>query len=83
MQVLLEAGADENSADPRSQVPLHFAAKHGQIATLQMLLYAWTGHKIANWSGTPMHLAASQEFETTVKVHRASPTQSPANSVCM
>ena len=45
MQVLLEAGADENSADPRSQVPLHFAAKHGQIATLQMLLYAWTGHK--------------------------------------
>ena len=67
---LLRAGADVNGPQGDGMTALHWAAHNGDLATLQVLLYAGANAKSTTRLGghTPLHLASSARRGAAVAV---------------
>lgn len=61
VRFLLRAGADVNAPQGDGMTALHWAARNGDLATLQVLLYAGANGKSTTRLGghTPLHMASS------------------------
>ena len=70
IRLLVESGIDINAVDKTGQTALHYAAKTGNLAALEILCGLGANPNIrSNWIGeTPLHIAAALGHPEMIKV---------------